>query len=110
MRASGAVGLCLIGAATLSGAQARGETPSAASLTKIFVIEPEQSNQSFMCENGRIQSVLAFSIGEHRMVSIIFLDKTGAAIPEGVWSEAFGFRLLHRQTVKIEAEMICGGG
>ena len=96
------------------GASASAQTPSEAptpgpSLTKTFVIDPEQSDQTFVCEAGHVQSVLAFAMGEHRMVSIVFVDRAGAAIPAGVWSEAFGFRLLHRQSVKIEAAMICGG-
>jgi len=62
-----------------------------------------------MCESGHVESVLAFATAEHRIVSIIFVDKTGSAIPVDVWSEAFGFRLLHRQTVRIEATLICGG-
>jgi len=94
---------------------ASGQTPDiplATSLpakVKTFVIEPDQSEQTFMCESGRVGSVAAFSVGEHRNVSIVFLDKNGAPLPTGVWSEAFGFRLLHRQTVKIEAALICGG-
>lgn len=98
-----------LAAAALS-APAWAQTPlPGPSLTKAFVIDPEQSDQTFNCESGRLQSVLAFAQGEHRIVSILYLDKTGAAIPAGVWSEAFGFRLLHRQTVKIETAMTCGG-
>ena len=62
-----------------------------------------------MCASGRVQSALAFSAGEHRVVSLQYLDRSGAPLPPDVWGEAFGFRLLHRQNVMIEAALICGG-
>jgi hypothetical protein len=104
--------------ALLIGAEARAQTPAPSpspsssrgpSMTKTFVIEPAQSDQTFMCETGGVQSVLAFAVGEHRIVSLVYVDKAGASIPDNIWSEAFGFRLLHRQTFKIEAAMTCGG-
>ena len=101
--------LCASASAQTPSASPTGEPAPGPSLTKTFVIDPEQSDQTFVCQSGRVQSVLAFAMGEHRMVSIVFVDRAGAAIPAGVWSEAFGFRLLHRQSVKIEAAMICGG-
>lgn len=103
-------------AVAMLSAQAKAQTPSpspsptfAPSLTRTFVIDPESSDQTFMCDSGRVQSVLAFATAEHRIVSIVFVDKSGVPIPADVWSEAFGFRLLHRQTVRIEAAMTCGG-
>ncbi len=61
-----------------------------------------------MCEAGRIQSVLATAIAEHRPVSITLLDPSKAPIPEGVWTSAYGFRLTHKQNVIIRIMMICG--
>ena len=106
---------CVLACATVVVTNTSAQTPdvptttSVPSKVKTFVIEPDQSDQTFMCESGRVESVQAFSVGEHRNVSIVFLDRNGAPIPAGVWSETFGFRLLHRQTVKIEAALICGG-
>jgi hypothetical protein len=82
--------------------------PPAASRVKVFLISPEESDQNFMCESGHVQSVRATAIAEHRVVSIIFLDQSGNPIPVGVWSSAYGFRLAHRQTIKVEAAMFCG--
>ncbi len=82
--------------------------PTVASKVRVFVIPPEESDQKFMCESGRVQSVLAHAIAEHRIVSIVFLDQSGEPIPEGAWASAYGFRLLHRQSIKVEAAMICG--
>jgi hypothetical protein len=104
--------------ALLMGAPAWAQTPSPSpspspspglSKMKTFVIEPAQSDQTFLCESGAVQSVLAFAVGEHRIVSVVYVDKAGALIAPDVWSEASGFRLLHPQTVKIEATMFCGG-
>ena len=78
------------------------------SRAKIFLISPEESDQDFMCESGRVQSVLAYAIAEHRIVSITFLDQSKTPIAEGVWSSAYGFRLTHRQNVKINVALICG--
>jgi len=78
------------------------------SRAKIFLISPEESDQDFMCESGRVQSVLAYAIAEHRIVSITFLDQSKTPIAEGLWSGAYGFRLTHRQNVKINVAMICG--
>jgi len=88
-------------------------TPSAVpsvipSKVKVFLVSPEESDQNFMCEGGRVQSVLAYAIAEHRIVSITFLDQSKNPIAEGVWSSAYGFRLTHRQNVKINVNLICG--
>lgn len=105
--------VCMVYAAATS-TTALAQTPDVspptpvASQVKMFVIEPDKSNEVFMCASGRIQSVLAFATAEHRVVSVIFLDMSGSPIPANVWSEAFGFRLFHTQTVRIEATMICG--
>jgi hypothetical protein len=93
------------------------ETPSATpsanlsvapSRVKVFLISPEESDEVFMCEDGRIQSVLATAIAEHRLVSITFVDQSKNPVPNGVWSSAYGFRLTHRQNVMINVAMICG--
>jgi hypothetical protein len=78
------------------------------SKVKVFLIAPEESDQDFMCESGRVQSVLAYAIAEHRIVSITFLDQSKNPIAEDVWSSAYGFRLTHRQNVKINVTLICG--
>jgi hypothetical protein len=78
------------------------------SKVKDFLISPEESDQDFMCESGRVQSVLAYAIAEHRIVSVTFLDQSKTPIAEGVWSSAYGFRLTHRQNVKINVSLICG--
>jgi hypothetical protein len=80
----------------------------APSKVKVFLIAPEESDQDFMCESGHVQSVLAYAIAEHRIVSITFLDQSKTPIAEGVWSSAYGFRLTHRQNVKINVTLICG--
>jgi hypothetical protein len=83
-------------------------TPALVSKAKVFSISPEESDQIFMCEAGRVQSVLATAIAEHRPVSITLLDPSKAPIPEGVWTSAYGFRLTHKQNVIISVMMICG--
>jgi hypothetical protein len=84
-------------------------TPSVVpSKVKVFLIAPQESDQDFMCESGRVQSVLAYAIAEHRIVSVTFLDQSKNPIAEGVWSSAYGFRLTHRQNVKINVALICG--
>jgi hypothetical protein len=87
-----------------------GPTPTSAfaSKAKMFAISPEQSEQNFMCEDGRIESVLATAIAEHRPVSITLLDQSKGAIPDNVWTSAYGFRLTHKQNVIISIIMICG--
>jgi hypothetical protein len=78
------------------------------SKVKTFVIEPDQSDQAFMCQTGRVQSVQVTAIAEHRIVSIVLVDQGGLAIPDGEWRSAFGFHLAHHQSVKINAIMFCG--
>jgi hypothetical protein len=82
--------------------------PAVASKAKVFAISPEQSDHAFMCDGGRIQSVLATAIAEHRPVSITLLDQSKVAIPDNVWTSAYGFRLTHKQYVIISIIMICG--
>ena len=78
------------------------------SKVKIFVIDPEQSAQTFMCDGGEVQSVLATAVADHRVVSIVFVDQSKAPISSGAWSSAYGFRLAHHQSVKVQVAMICG--
>jgi hypothetical protein len=82
--------------------------PALPSKAKVFLISPEQSQQDFMCEAGRLQSLLPSALAEHRMVSITLLDQTRNPIPDGVWTSAYGFRLTHKQSVLINVVMICG--
>ncbi len=83
-------------------------TSAFVSKARVFSISPEESEQVFMCEAGRIQSVLATAIAEHRPVSITLLDPSKTPLPEGVWTSAYGFRLTHKQNVIISVMMICG--
>lgn len=83
------------------------QTP-APSKVKVLLIEPEESDRDFMCEAGRVQSVLATALADHRVVSVVFLDQSKEPIPDGVWSSAYGFRLAHRQNIKVRAALICG--
>jgi hypothetical protein len=78
------------------------------SKVKTFVIEPDQSDQTFMCQAGRVQSIQVTAIAEHRIVSVVLVDQGGVAIPNGEWRSAFGFHLAHHQSVKIDATMFCG--
>jgi hypothetical protein len=97
------------GAASATPSASPSLAPSEApSKVKVFLIAPEESDQDFMCESGRVQSVLAYAIAEHRIVSITFLDQSKNPVAEGVWSSAYGFRLTHRQNVKINVTLICG--
>ena len=78
------------------------------SKVKVFIVAPEQSAQVFMCESGQVQSVLATAVGDHRVVSIVFVDQTKAPITGSEWSSAYGFRLAHPQSIKVQVAMICG--
>lgn len=75
---------------------------------KTFVIDPEDSNQVFMCENGHLQSVLATAIAEHRIVSVRLVDASKSPIPDDVWASPVGFRLEHGSNLKIRVILICG--
>jgi hypothetical protein len=89
-------------------APARSATPLVVTKAIDFTIEPERSEQTFMCESGRLRSVSAVAVGERRPVSILLVDAAKAPFAQGVWSEAFGFRLEHKQSLKVRVIMFCG--
>jgi hypothetical protein len=74
---------------------------------RIFVIAPEDSGQAYMCPSGTIQSVAATATAESRPVTLVLLDHEGKPIPEETWAPAYGFRLNHRQQVKVRILIIC---
>ncbi|MDE3177511.1 MAG: hypothetical protein KGM15_15530 [Pseudomonadota bacterium] len=103
-----AASACLALVCAGAGARAADDAPASASRVRVFQIAPEDSERNFMCESGHVESVLANALAEHRIVSIRYLDQAGNPIPPGAWTSAFGFRLAHRQIIKVEAAMICG--